>query len=696
VSPSEAAGRNAALVRLASEHFPPITPVDNQLAAVKGAAREIEDLGSALLYVALSQRDLQAHLPEDIRSKTADATGVTVKLGQQEVIVSAGFDLRLSQDDIRVRGEAEAHCAASVEESVLVLRPSASKVQIQRIDYRGDKAPELVIEAINLALDTFLSNLNGAIQSQRVPLELRSVQVVDTAQLLNGLEVVSGAQVSRISVDVALGKSAVLIDPEGIHVLADAVVLSQEQLRELGDLNAAVPSGAAAASAPSLMAEAVSPPSLCGALPDFPDTRVQQLRKLCEERRALRETAASASAVEPVEEGLDVLYPRFREAFIRKVEMIDRRENLFWDRTAIAISRRSLAADLNTVLSPIRGSASLHFPRYEGDLKETMLTPDPPDLKCSENAGACESEFRFRPYNPRGCDSDCTTLNCFGPEWARVCVPGVDLACQGRKIDCERLKEQERLAYEAEKAAALVAWKIQKDACELLKAAKIAGCRINQDWLNLVGNKDVGEIQAHWRADDGELHLTFDGLRFGDDLDSFAVHALLGGGANLGADFTFVPHNAGNLACIAQWSGRVHATARLPLSDVSFLGKLKSAANEANKLVLTFALPGQNFELKVEPPPALALVSQNPQIAAYCPVPAAIVAAIVGQALSSDPVAIFAAVKLGEAALKDTVPFELKGQEISFEIPQRTLQIAGKEVTLIPRWQDSSIVIYAR
>src|SRR3982751_6541596 len=177
------------LVQLVNQHFPPIRPLDNQLAALHGAATDIDGLSSALLYAGVSQKDLQSFVPSDIRSKIAELSQVTLTLGQQEVVVRGDFELRLTESDhVRIAGKVEAHCAASVEEGSLVLRPSASRIEVQSIDRQETQAPDALLSVINALLDRFLLNLNGAIQAQRVPLQLRSIQVVDTAQLLQGLD----------------------------------------------------------------------------------------------------------------------------------------------------------------------------------------------------------------------------------------------------------------------------------------------------------------------------------------------------------------------------------------------------------------------------------------------------------------------------------------------------------------------------
>lgn len=692
-------GQNEAVVERLNREAPPIRSLENQIAAVRGAAAEIEKLGTSLLYVGLGQADLQRHLPEEIRSQMADVTGLAVRLGRQELIVTAGFDIRLPLNDIRVGGEVEVHCSAAVVESALVLRPSVSRFEIQRVSSQGEEVPDELVAAINPALESWLADLDGAIAAQRIPLELRSVQTLDTAQLLAGFAEVSSAQSTRVGVDVALGGASVLIDPEGIHVLAEAIVLSEAQEEVLTRrLDARKPPAAGETPERAFAPKPAEAGRLapCG-LPDFPDAAVQKLREGCEasasSSRAPASQGAAGPEAEPEAVDFDALFGSFREAFLRKAETIDRQDNLAWSGTAIALSRRFLATGLNTVLANVQGSASLHFPHYEGDLRETILTPGPPDLKCGEQGGACESTFGFRPYEPRGCDSDCVTNNCFGPPWARVCVPGIDLACQGRKLDCERLKEQERLAYEAEKAAALIAWKVRKDACEVGKAATVAGCRINQEWLNLAGNQDVGEIRAHWNVDDGELHLTFADLRFGDGLDGFSARTTLQGGASLGADFTFVPHGAGNLVCVAQWSGRIHAAAQLPLTDLVLEAKLESVTHEADRVRLGFLLSAERFDLRLAPPPLLALLTQNPQIALNCPVPALVASAIAQQGTQFDPLAMLAAVKLRERALRDTFPLSLASQSIAFEIPARTLTLGGQEVKLVPLLQPSSLVL---
>jgi len=91
----------------------------------------------------------------------------------------------------------------------------------------------------------------------------------------------------------------------------------------------------------------------------------------------------------------------------------------------------------------------------------TTPQPSPPAAQTTEAGApggyACPSEFSYPAYNPRSCDASCDPL---------------DLLCRASKLDCEKLKEQERLAYEASKAVAQKAFSVEKDACEARKALR--------------------------------------------------------------------------------------------------------------------------------------------------------------------------------------------------------------------------------
>lgn len=77
-----------------------------------------------------------------------------------------------------------------------------------------------------------------------------------------------------------------------------------------------------------------------------------------------------------------------------------------------------------------------------------------------ETDGDCPSVFAYPSYQPRGCPSSCGLF---------------DAACYAQKVECERLKEQERQAYEAAKANAQASFSAQKAACEERRESKSSG-----------------------------------------------------------------------------------------------------------------------------------------------------------------------------------------------------------------------------
>lgn len=97
------------------------------------------------------------------------------------------------------------------------------------------------------------------------------------------------------------------------------------------------------------------------------------------------------------------------------------------------------------------------------------------DTRDCSRGGVCGSALC--PCKERPCRSDCTTRNCTrpcilgvcGPE---ICVPGIDLDCATKKIDCERLKAQEDAACRTAELGCTVG----KEAQNSLYAGEAAAC----------------------------------------------------------------------------------------------------------------------------------------------------------------------------------------------------------------------------
>jgi hypothetical protein len=139
--------------------------------------------------------------------------------------------------------------------------------------------------------------------------------------------------------------------------------------------------------------------------------------------------------------------------------------------------------------------------------------------------------------------------------------------------------------------------------------------------------------------------------------------AHLGGNANINAAFTFIPKNAGHIACVAEWSGALTAGLNLPAQDFAVQANLDEAGSTATNSSLVYRLPARDITLKMSPPPGIALLSQNPQFVLACPVPSTLFGAI-GAALPS-PIGHLVQIKL---LLQDTVPLKLPDQPLRLQL----------------------------
>jgi hypothetical protein len=117
------------------------------------------------------------------------------------------------------------------------------------------------------------------------------------------------------------------------------------------------------------------------------------------------------------------------------------------------------------------------------------------DTRDCSRGGVCGSALC--PCEVRRCRSDCVTKNCTrpcifnicGPE---VCVPGIDLDCEGKKVDCERLKAQEDAACRT----AELGCTLGKETQNALYAGEAAACAIQRtaDLALCMAEKETGAL----------------------------------------------------------------------------------------------------------------------------------------------------------------------------------------------------------
>ena len=675
-------GDQILIQQLGNDLFPPVSSVQHQLAAVQGAQDQLQRLGNDLLYAALSASDLQIYLAAAIKEGArtlgiaGDDTGVRIELRDQEAVLWITFQLRLPELPVQVAGEAEVHCAAAVERGALVLRPSVSTLRLDRLD--GETNLETLKPFLDAALRNYLNQINSAIGVQRIPLRLQAIEKIDAAALLKGIESVGNVQAQPVDVNIGLGAASLLVDADGIHILADAAVLTPERLATtLEELSQDLERSRV----PQLTSNQLAVLGECGRPVALPEPLTKSFLAVCDAFTSLSQAVVPTLPIPPVlaEALLRGAVQTLGRDFRARVDLIEPLGNVHWDRTVFLLSRSQLAAGLNELLPGVVVQAGLRPPNVQAEIppeSRTIRTPPTTNLGCDQVGGACTSEFEYPVYNSRGCPSDC--------DWW-------DLGCQGWKIDCERLKQQEKTAYEAAKAAAQAAWFAEKTSCEAAKAAQKAGCQFNQAWLDTLANLDVGDLSGSVELRDIELALGLDQVHLGADFESLDLRFSAAGGAEVAGDFTFAPRGAGNLVCQAQWNAILTTRAELPVQRRIVQLQRIGVASRAEGLFLTYRIPEVPLQLKFDPPPVKAFLEQNlGKLALSCPLPAALAATVPGGFL------VFS-LALGQEILRDVYEVKIPPRELRVSIPAQEVRISSSQtLRIVPAWGEKAIVLEMR
>jgi hypothetical protein len=669
--------------------FSPIESVQHQLAAVRVSDAQLKRLNGPLLYASISASELQAHLPSSLEARFNVAMGsgkaqvAKIELRDQEIVVWTAFEIVRPEIDLTLLGEAEIHAAAAVDRGALVLQPSAKTVHFTKA-----RLGNLVLDLDHLAVDVgsfvraMLGDVSHALEIQRIPLRLGDLQTFDLTNFLGGVEGLANINAKPTSFNVGLGAAALLVDAAGVHVLADAVVLTPERFEStVAELRREAEKGETS----QLTSDQLAVLGECGQPLALPETLALTFAGVCAAFSSVAhsETPTPVDLPERTEEALKRELESFREKFRAAVDRIEPVDRISWDRTLIAFSRSQLAAGLNDILPGLVAQATVRPSGIQAEIppeNRTIRTPPSTNLNCSQQGGACPSVFSYPPYNPRGCPSNCGFF---------------DFGCHAEKAGCEALKESERIAYETAKAAAQTAFTAEKAACESAKAGKQAGCFANQLWLDQTSGLDVGELRGSVEVQEVELPLTLDQVRIGKDLETIDLRLSATGGGEVSGNLTVVPHNLGHLACVSQWDAALKARVSLPQQQKSLhLARTAAGTDTGDELLLTYDLSETPLQLKFEPPPIKAFLEQNAgKLALSCPLPALVVGTLAG----FPGVGLAFGIPLQQEILRDTFDLSVPAQKIPLVIPGQTIPMdEGEPVRLVPSWGEKAILFEAR
>lgn len=202
--------------------------------------------------------------------------------------------------------------------------------------------------------------------------------------------------------------------------------------------------------------------------------------------------------------------------------------------------------------------------QFQERTRETIDMPSGGAIDCSSSRVCSKKrDCDIKPkVDKRTCGELCAHVPC--PTWSkplrtcRRCIK--DYACEaakgaqndlyrieaaGKKLDCERIREQNYAVCEAEKAA-------EKLACETMKAA-VTGLDNTGNFANIDLNLQ-GDVNAE---------VCLNNASFSPSLDNFAVGLTVQGALDSELDFKFTPLDMGNLVCQFPWTEDYRIRAQL-------------------------------------------------------------------------------------------------------------------------------------
>jgi len=638
--------------------WPPKTPASNALAAIEMATLELQRMTHPDVYAGISQADLTRTLPEALKTRLKEFGSVTIHTANQELVVDADFDLAVDQYQMRVSGHAEVHAAVFVRHKSLLLLPSFSRIAVGRVHYGGQSTAEQVLPIVNHVLATFLDNVNGTLRAFQIGLDWSLFQTFDPAKVIAKTPEISEVAGPPIAILIGLGYSATLIDSGGVHVLAELVPLTSARISSVGE---SLEKRFATNADGPLTSDEVAVISACAHPPEGIDSRLLKPQDACQRLESTllevwpKPDQRSASGTGDLEGAFN----RLKTAFLEKSSTFGTMEEIGWSDSSAAVRRTAVALTVNEFLANPSTHVQLRFPTMSIPFKQEVKTGPAPNLNCGNQRG-CPSNFDYPPYNPRGCG---------GPPW--------------EKIPCEIQKEGERMAYETAKALAQTDWSAKKLDCERLKAMERLGCEVNQTWLNGVSSMPLGEVQGVLVVDEGRADLALNSLHFEPQLDGASAHLSVSARGKVGADVKWVAYNVGNVICTPQWSGRVVAAVGADIPAFELRATLQPVSAPNGELTLLIHLKGNDFPVKVTPPPFVALVSQNTNLMLVCPA-----VGIAGVAASVSP-------RVREELLQDTFSLPLPEQDLPIRILPIRFDAFGSVIRLDPRLSTSAIVFVA-
>jgi hypothetical protein len=584
----------------------------------------------------------------------------------------------LSDDQVQVTGRLTGYVLVAVRSRSLVLTPSFTRIEASTVDYKGNKAPEILVPALNAAARTFIDNINGQLKPLSISIDLNRTFTWDLTTALRNMPGVVRVDAPTPTIHLALSAASILIDDNGVHAIASIAVLGAEIPTETLEqqCSGASPELPQISCPSNTLAEIATKPA-CEIQKSFrlaaASHEIEQLNATCAAIAA--RTMAQTSAAGPRTNGsFDDIFKAFSAEFAKAAsDVIGDLGKGVETKTHIAVAKSLIAIILNGPL----GTPGVHIvikmapppQTFDQDIRLAKA----PSLNCNQNQRDCTIH---QDCGLRSCSGWDCTYNC---KWYQADCHARKLGCEANKAlaikSCQASASAEKLACETDKKAKICD-------CERLKAMEFEGCKINQEWLNTWSEAKLGSIDGKVDVS-GDLDGVLRSIKVADDLSTVELNLGLGGVAHVTADLHLVPANLGHLACAAQWSGAVTAEGIFSDNNLSVSGTVRFEEASTDKPArIGLSSPEREVEIRVAPPPFQALVTQNPNLFITC----------------GPAVALGTAVTELKGLLGDNVPPEITGYykrsigPFEIEIDTRPLELKvpdvaqGKALSLRPVW----------
>jgi hypothetical protein len=209
---------------IVNANFPPVDITSERNAAVATAAIALQQVKNPALLLTADAQSVKEQLFANLQNLNSGEIAVratSISLGQQSIVFGATVDGRLQASGIQfqaqITGESIIALKANGAGYVRPVFTSArlSKVHLDQFSFAAGPTAKL----INAALKRYLDNINGALPEFVFQIEPDDVGLSTSPSEID----LPGGRKIKIPA-VALGSTALLIDSDGIHAIAEITV----------------------------------------------------------------------------------------------------------------------------------------------------------------------------------------------------------------------------------------------------------------------------------------------------------------------------------------------------------------------------------------------------------------------------------------------------------------------------------------